>query len=226
MAAYQWKLENGELEQSQSKSWQHFSAATQLGLQTREAVAVGAYGVTAQNKPIPPVASTNAATAHADVANPTLPGPAINAESWTPSPSAEAGWQPAALDRSGHPLGGEYKTNGSWWPELTLYHGSAVAIGWPSFGWSDMPNGVLSGEFGGPPKASDVNVMVGTTQTDALASLVAKARSNPDEARMLEAFVLGSLSDFDQPDGPARTDALLQASAFFSRDGGSETEQI
>ncbi len=226
MAAYQWKLEDGELEQSQSKSWQYISAATQLGLQTREAVAVGAYGVTAQNKPIPPVASANAATTGADVVSPTLPGAGINAQSWTPSPSAEAGWQPAALDPSGHPLGGEYKTNGSWWPELTLYHGSAIAIGWPSFGWNGMPNGVLSGEFGGPPKASDVNVMVGTTQTDALASLVAKARNNPDEARMLEAFVLGSLSDFDQPDGPARTDALLQASAFFSRDGGSETEQI
>jgi hypothetical protein len=236
MAAYQWKLEDNELEQSQSKAWQYISAVTQLGLQTREAVAVGTYKLATPSNPTPPVTAANTTvSSHPNVATPTLPGTGVSAQSWTPSPAAEAGWQPAALDPSGHPLGGEYKTNGSWWPELTLYHGAVVGIGWPTIGWEGMSNGVLAqyledgvaeGEFGGPPKASDINVMVGTTQTDALASLVAKARNNPDEARMLEAFILGSLSDFDLPDGPARTDALLQASAFFSRDGGSETEQI
>ena len=82
----------------------------------------------------------------------------------------------------------------------------------------------VSSEARLPP--ANVNVIVGTTPTDALASVVAKVRGNPDEARLLEAFMLGSLSDFDQADGPAITDALLQANGFFSRDGGMTTEQI
>ncbi|HEY6489864.1 MAG: hypothetical protein WCC26_04110 [Terracidiphilus sp.] len=211
MAVLQWKLEDNELEQAQSKSWEYVSAATMLGLETLEATAVGRYASHAASAPAQAVATRATATAET---------------SFVPAPAAEAGWQPAALDPSGHPQGGEYVTNGSWWPKLTVYHGSAVAIPWPGTGWEGMPQGILSGEFGGPPAASSVNVMVGTTPTDALASVVAKARGNPDEARLLEAFMLGSLSDFDQADGPAITDALLQANGFFSRDGGTTTEQI
>ena len=210
MAAFQWKLEDNELEQAQSKSWAYVSAATQLGLSTLEATAVGSYAAI-------PVAGRGPSPAV---------GAAFNPSQWVPSPAAQAGWQPAALDPSGHPQGGEYVTNGSWWPELTIFHGAAVAIPWPGAGWEGMPQGILSGDFGGPPPANSVNVIVGTTPTDALASVVAKARGNPDEARLLEAFMLGSLSDFDQADGPSRTDSLLQANAFFSRDGGQTTEQI
>ncbi|HYK35311.1 hypothetical protein [Alloacidobacterium sp.] len=212
MAEFQWKLEDGELQESQRHAWKFIAAATQIGLKTREAIAVGTYGTTAESLPSPPVAAARAVNRAAQI------GP--------PSPAAETSWQPAPLNDDGRPIGDTYVTNGSWWPELTLYHGSAVAIGWPGIGWEGMPKGALSGEFGGPPPASDVNVMVGTTPTDALASLVAKARNKPEEARLLEAFMLGSLSEFDQADGPARTDALLQASAFYSRDGGYETEQI
>lgn len=201
MAGLQWGLEDGELEVSQNHAWKFISAATQIGLRTREAVAAGTYSVSS--------AAVSAAT-HIS----------------TPSPAAHPAWQPAALDDEGKPISGAYVTNGSWWPQLTLYHGSAVGIGWPGIGWEGMPQGVLSGEFGGPPAASDVNVMVGTTPTDALASLVALTRNQPDEARLLEAFMLGSLAEFDQADGPARTDALLHASAFYSRDGGTETEKI
>ena len=209
MAALQWKLEENELEVSQSKSLEFVSAATMLGLGTLEASAVGRYANMATPAPPKPVADVS-----------------VQVKTWIPAPAAQAGSQPAALDPSGHPQGGEYITNGSWWPQLTLYHGSAVAIPWPGTGWEGMPQGVLSGEFGGPPPANTVNVIVGTTPTDALASTLAKARGKPEEARMLEAFMLGSLSDFDQADGPAITDALLQANGFFSRDGGSTTEQI
>jgi hypothetical protein len=211
MAEFQWKLDDNELEQSQAKSWGFVSAATQLGLATREATAVGQFQNFTAASPGPAGARV---------------GAALNASQWVPSPGAQAGWQPAALDPSGHPQGGEYVTNGSWWPEQIILHGSAVAIPWPGAGWDGMPQGILSGDFGGPPAASSVNVIVGTTPTDALASVVAKVRQNPDEARLLEAFMLGSLSDFDQADGPSRTDSLLQANAFFSRDGGQTTEQI
>ena len=212
MAEFQWKLENGELEQSQKHSWKYISAATQIGLRTREAVAVGSYGAISQSLPSSPVAEARAVNQFARIG--------------MPAPAAATVFQPAPLDDSGRPIGGHYTTDGSWWPKLTLYHGAAVGIGWPGIGWEGMPAGVLSGEFGGPPAASGVNVMVGTTPTDALASLVAKVRNKPDEARLLEAFMLGSLSEFDHADGPARTDALLQASDFYSRDGGTETEQI
>lgn len=212
MAEFQWKLEDGELEQSQNHAWQLISAATQIGLRTREAAAVGSFGIISPSAPSSPVAASRAVNVAAHIG--------------VPAQAAEAAIQPAPLDDAGLPVGGHYTTNGNWWPRLTLCHGSAVGIGWPGVGWDGMPAGVLSGEFGGPPASSDVNVMVGTTPTDALASLVASVRNKPDEARLLEAFMLGSLSEFDQADGPARTDALLQASDFYSRDGGTETEQI
>ncbi|HEY3626485.1 MAG TPA: hypothetical protein VGL00_09375 [Terracidiphilus sp.] len=212
MAEFQWKLEDGELEQSHKHAWQFISAATQIGLRTREAVAVGTYGAISETLPSAPVAAARAVNLASRIG--------------LPAPAAQSAFQPAPLDDSGLPIGGHYTTDGSWWPKLTLYHGSAVGIGWPGIGWEGMPAGVLGGEFGGPPASTDVNVMVGTTPTDALASLVAKVRNKPDEARLLEAFMLGSLSEFDQADGPARTDALLQASDFYSRDGGTETEQI
>ena len=105
-------------------------------------------------------------------------------------------------------------------------HGSVVAIGWPTVGWPANESGLLSGESGGPPAASSINVAVGNTLTEALAALVARHNNLPDEARILEGFLLGSLADLEQPDGRARLDALLQAAAFGSLDGGSTTETI
>ena len=212
MAELQWKLEDGELEQSHKHAFDFISAATQIGLRTREAVGVGSFGVSQVNPAVPQIAEAR------------LQNPA--ARIGIPAPEAQVAYQAAPLNDSGLPVGDHYVTDGSWWPKLTLYHGAAVGIGWPGIGWDGMPNGVLSGEFGGPPAAGDVNVMVGVTPTDALSSLVAKVRNKPEEARLLEAFMLGSLAEFDQADGPARTDALLHASDFYSRDGGTETEQI
>ncbi len=105
-------------------------------------------------------------------------------------------------------------------------HGCVVAIGWPTVGWPGNESGLLSGESGGPPAASSVNVAVGNTLTEALAALVAQHNNRPDEARILEGFLLSSLADLEQPDGRARLDALLQATAFGSLDGGFTTETI
>jgi len=129
------------------------------------------------------------------------------------------------FDGDGNALG-PYTTDGSWWPNATLAHGSVVALGWPGVGWPGQEDGLLSGESGGPPDASAINVAVGCTLTEALAALIAKQNGRPDEARILEAFLLSSLADFEQPDGRARLDALLHASAFASLDGGSTTETI
>ncbi|MBZ5602681.1 MAG: hypothetical protein LAO79_10280 [Acidobacteriia bacterium] len=146
------------------------------------------------------------------------------------------GSTPAPLDPSGHPVGGSYTTNGAWWPQGSFYHGSVVGIGWPGVGWPGAPNGILGtppqrpgeegGEFGGPPAASSINVAVGNTITEALAAIVARVNQSPKEAQMLEAYLLGALSEVDKADGQAHVDALLHAASFATRDGGFVTEQI
>ncbi len=39
------------------------------------------------------------------------------------------------------------------WPELTLYHGAVVGLGWPGPGIGVAPDGLLGGDAGGPPAA-------------------------------------------------------------------------
>jgi hypothetical protein len=129
------------------------------------------------------------------------------------------------FDTAGDALG-PYTTDGSWWPNATIMHGSVVAIGWPNIGWPGAEGGLLSGEAGGPPAASAINVAVGNTLTEALAALIAQHNDRPDEARIVEGFLLSSLADLEQPDGRARLDALLQATSFGSLDGGFTTETI
>lgn len=142
------------------------------------------------------------------------------------NPPKLAGSSPAGLDPSGHPEGGSYQTNGAWWPTLTVYHGSTVAIGWPGVGFPGADSGLLGGNFGGPPPASAVNVALGNTLTEALSELVAKANNSPAEARVLEAFMLGALQELDQPDGAPRVDARLHATEFGALPDGEGTETI
>jgi hypothetical protein len=223
MASLQWELKDQELNEAVNSHKQYVSAATMLGLPTAEAAPTGSWqtvgrlgaGIAAR---MAPAAGAPAAGALKKMA----PGTVFAA-----APGAvTVGQPPAPLDETGQPIGGAYTTDGSWWPQLTVYHGSVVALGWPNPGWEGMPNGVIPGDVGGPPSATSINVAIGNTSGETLAALVAKANKTPDEARLLEAFMLGSLGDFDQADGPACTDALLQASEFFSRDGGFDTEQI
>ncbi|MGA9965996.1 MAG: hypothetical protein WBQ10_12420 [Terriglobales bacterium] len=217
MATLNWELKPGELDEAIASSNRYVKGATMLGLQTLEAVGEGSY---ASNV----TAATNAAVSNtARVST----GPRIiSAQLGQPYPTAVVGSSPAPLDASGHPVGGEYISNGNWWPQLTLYHGSVVAIGWPTVGYPGNEEGLLSGEVGGPPAASDITVCVGNTTNEALATAVAQTDSAPDQARVLEAFLLGALRDLDQPDGQARVDALLHASAFATRDGGFVNDSI
>jgi hypothetical protein len=232
MASLQWELKDQELHESISRFKQYVSAATMLGLPTAEAAATGSWqtvsrlgtggGLNVAARMAQPAGKQPAAAANAAATKRMAAG-----QVFTAAPGAVTiGNPPAPLDETGQPIGGAYTTDGSWWPQLTVYHGSVVALGWPNPGWEGMPNGVIPGDFGGPPPAQSVNVAIGNTSAEALAALVAKANQAPNEARLMEAFMLGSLGDFDQADGPARTDALLQSSEFFSRDGGFDTEQI
>jgi hypothetical protein len=126
-------------------------------------------------------------------------------------------------------------TDGSWWPTGLLCHGSVVAIGWPEVGFPAAEDGLLGVVPSGPPEPGQTRVAFGTTPTDALGALMvgflAAAQGVPvddvlSEDRMLEAFQLGLLAEIDHPDGRARLDARLHASAFHAADGGRRTEQL
>ena len=196
MQDYQWQLAQGELDESIRHMRKYTTAARGLGLETNIYTSTLAYNDALESA-----------------------APAVGfAVADAPSSMPE-------FDDQGNALG-PYTTDGSWWPNATLMHGCVVAIGWPTVGWPGNENGLLSGESGGPPAASSINVTVGNTLTEALAALVAQHNNRPDEARILEAFLLSSLADLEQPDGRARLDALLQATAFGSLDGGYTTETI
>jgi hypothetical protein len=124
------------------------------------------------------------------------------------------------------PEGPPYTTNGAWWPENSLFHGSVVAIGWPGIGWPGNENGVLSGEEGGPPAAGAVRVAFANTLAEGLASLVAKQNNSVKDARILEAFQQGLLNELNEPDGRARVDASLHAAAFGSLPGGEVMDRV
>jgi len=191
-----WQLAHGELDESIRKSRGYIVAAKGMGLRSNVRASSQAYNDAIEG---------SAATVGYAVSD-------------TPSSMPE-------FDPGGEAIG-PYTTDGSWWPNATLTHGSVVAIGWPNAGWPGNETGILSGESGGPPAASAINVSVGNTLTEALAALIARHNNRPDEAQILEGFLLGSLADLEQPDGRARLDALLQASSFASLDGGYTTETI
>ena len=126
-------------------------------------------------------------------------------------------------------------TDGSWWPTGLLCHGSVVGIGWPEAGFPFAEDGLLGSAAGGPPAPSETRVAFGSTPTDALGALMvgflAAAQGVPtddvmSEDRMLEAFQLGLLAEIDQPDGRARLDAGLHASAFHQTPGGQVTDHV
>jgi hypothetical protein len=196
MEQLQWQLTEGELDESIEHARKYIVAARGMGLRSNLFTADTAYNDSITN---------NAAAVGYAVSD-------------APSSMPE-------FDPGGEAIG-SYTTDGSWWPNATLMHGSIVAIGWPGIGWPGNENGLLSGESGGPPAASAINVAVGNTLTEALAALIAQHNNRPDEARILEAFLLSSLSDLEQPDGRARLDALLQATSFASLDGGFTQETI
>lgn len=116
---------------------------------------------------------------------------------------------------------GSYMSDGSWWPNQTLFHGAAVGLGWPE----ESGSGV-SQVTGGPPAASELTVALGGTLPEALAALVVKTSGDPQLGPMLEAFHLGILREYDQPDGSAQLDATLHASRFSGSPGGFVMETI
>jgi hypothetical protein len=198
MAELGWELASGELDESFA---QHIKASAMINLPTKEAFLL---------QPPQALGRFQGVGATEQIA------PLVDS----------VGSSPAPLDASGHPQGGSYSTSGAWWPTLTVYHGSAVGIGWPGVAFPGSPNGLLSGEVGGPPPASSIQAFFGNTLAEVLGEAIARTNHSPVEGRALEAFVLGALSEFEQGDGASRIDARLHANAFGSMSGGEVTETI
>jgi len=211
MAQLGWELAAGELQESVNSSYQYIANASMLGLPTAEAYNIQRPAVFAPlqaNSPNLSVAATFVS-----------PVPYVAKTQTTPAP----------VDTTGQPMGGSYTTNGSWWPALTIYHGSVVAIAWPGTNLPGSDSGLLDGQVGGPPPASQISVAVGNTMAEAMGAMIAKtnnAANAADQARVLEAFMAGSLAEMDLPDGAARVDVRLHADSFGSLPGQATTEDI
>ncbi|HAF14811.1 MAG TPA: hypothetical protein DCK99_14170, partial [Blastocatellia bacterium] len=113
----------------------------------------------------------------------------------------------------------------SWWPQMSILHGSVVGIGWPTNA-TNVWNPKLAEPVGGPPDPSTIKVAIGNTVTEAMAKLVAVDQNRADETRILEAFQLNALETLNDPDGAAQVDSLLHANAFGSISAGETTETI
>ena len=137
-----------------------------------------------------------------------------------------AGEAPTTFVKAGVADLGTYLARAVSWPEFTLYHGAVVGIGWPDVGFAVAPAGLLGGSAGGPPAPEDVKVCLGNALTEALAACLADNDGTPDEARILEAVLLGAAGELELPDSAARIDSRLHASGFAALPGGARTEQL
>jgi hypothetical protein len=146
--------------------------------------------------------------------------------SGTPAGAPPAPALVAELSGPGSPL---LITDGSWWPQSSLFHGAIVGLGWPDPGWPAAESGLLDADLGGPPDPADTAVAFGTSTVDALGALMvgtlAQTVGEPvagvvSEDEILEAFQVGLLGEIDHPDGRARLDAALHSGGFHAIPGG------
>jgi hypothetical protein len=101
-------------------------------------------------------------------------------------------------------------------PQLTLLHGSVIGV---------VPGGPSQGEDD-RPAATDVEVAVGASATEAFAALLALDQPVDQQVadeRLVAAFCDGLISQLDAPDGLVTLDQELQAAEFVSQPGGTAT---
>ena len=100
-------------------------------------------------------------------------------------------------------------------PVGSVYHGSAVGIGWPGTGWPGDGGGVLSAPGGGLPDPADVVSGLGDTLLSATAALLDGAASQPTTSAS-EIVLSGGERQLSLADGPARLDLARHQSRFVA----------
>ena len=163
----------------------------------------------------------------------TAAGLATREATFTPGPTAASGITVVpggnrdeghtALLSDGTALLGRFFARTVSWPEFTLYHGGVVGIGWPGPGFGVAPGGLA----GGPPAARRRRVRsrcVGNTLTEALAACLAHNEGTPDEARILEAVLLGAARSWTSPTPRPSDRRPLHASGFAGLPGGTRSQ--
>ena len=186
MKEFQWQLAHGELDESIHHTRKYIVAARGFGLQSNILLPDLAYNDALSS------AAPGVGYAVTD-SPPRCRSSAIRAWLWAPiRPTAHGGRTPL----------------------------SCTAARWPSAGRESAGPATKTdcspANRAARPRLLPINVAVGNTLTEALAALVAQHNNRPDEARILEGFLLSSLADLEQPDGRARLDVLLHSTAFAS----------
>jgi hypothetical protein len=141
-------------------------------------------------------------------------------------PSGVADERPTSYKAAAVAADGIFAARAVSWPQFCVYHGAVVGIGWPGPGLPVAPEGLMGGDAGGPPAASDVSVYLGNALTETLAACLAANTGHPDEARVLEAVLLGASGELQMPDAPARIDMRLHANGFSSLPGDVSTDTL
>jgi hypothetical protein len=117
------------------------------------------------------------------------------------------------------------RTTGDPFPATSVFHGSAVAIGWPDASWPG-DGGTLGSEQDLRPDPATIGAAVGETAAEAVAAPTTQDPDNPALTRMVEGLIDASLAELAAADGPARLDTALHLSRFGSRPSAHADEVI
>lgn len=105
--------------------------------------------------------------------------------------------------------------SGTAYPDRSVYHAAAVAIGWPEPAWPG-DGGLLAQELDQWPASAGLGVALGETLAEAIATLASEGSTTPGYAKLLEARLSGVLGDVTGADGIAALETALHVARFGS----------
>lgn len=126
---------------------------------------------------------------------------------------AELGWNVKSVDGVLNTL-----------PSATLYHGAAVAIGWPNPGWPGDGGGDLVPEEDMRPDPSSLTIVLGDRTSAAIAELF--TGNNATAEQLIELLVGGEIRDLSQVNGAHLAAVNAHRGAFKAATRPSTTSEI
>jgi hypothetical protein len=127
-------------------------------------------------------------------------GGALQSEAALRARLAELGW---GLDGALHEL-----------PSESLFHGTALAIGWPSAGFAGDGGGTLLSERDARPEPSSLRLGLGDRTSAVLSALLSEG--DPHDAQLLELLLGGELRDLSKLDGAQLVAAYAHRDRFVA----------